>query len=1122
MAPMYVPIDSKLNRASLLHTPYQIKSKEKRMNANNWEQYRRQLRGFLQSRDSGMLLDADEEYEYRFGYSSERRAGFKLQNGQVVKKFLTIWELFDHSSAFNECIEKLAAKAVEIRQRVHFSKIITATLTAEELCNHAFDRLKRIGEGAELSPYHFGDYPTTPLSNDNSGQLKDERVLVLTDITSTGNLVRNLAENILKQGGQVVSVLSVAITKQDWIEQQNETGEPPLVSFSRGGARIHNLTDYGVAPLREEDYDADKLIPIDYASVLPETTSRYNQQYTPAFTINETFRHLEEAEAIDFSFYKFDDRYRTCALIISRLLETHKNEIWDKIREPVLSTAADDTLLLVTTYKREDILFKCFVEDRLSEEGVRTATGITLKRSVKDIPSRNLTLGARGRSIKGKEVVLVLATLSTTEKLRNLISLLVSCEVKKITVTCLLNEMGPYTTGFINAIERFTKRVKTNSSIDNTEGENFTDFAFHMIYSFLDIDDGDISKMHKEVDWLFSQFISRTRVPAFRRLTARMRGYFRSRQYAERAYENSSFQALQSAFTLEQYCNPTLLTDQELLSIPAQTQEAKIALITYNLALYRDFKPILQELCQTDRRRVFIHLYGLILSDIHYLQFTRILHRLKDKIIARLEELWQECFEYESNENNHEFQQREDRFLEKRIAAISYLFLGLSIVVHYDSRTSTNDISVEDLLFCCKMPEDWINHHAQFMLKYFSDERVFYFTSFLLHNLYPKMPQLSGRDRDTVDRLNSTVADFKRALTDYYQTIEGQDLEQAKSTIQLINYNLDTVLTETGKHEQREKHQTIRYLQREVLRPKEGHNPVFTNSSILLNELEDYFESYDSPNSERRFSADDKILSKIDDALNGTASLSIITEAVRQLFYFTPSERINRERYTSLASQDNSFAGDVEDVIELLTDMRSRRSFTYENHRNLKMLLRKIRDDFYDSKLREALQNYVVPLDELVEKTLLEVNERLNKEGFQNLLRIEYERLRGSMISQHESWRVLCDYYLLQETLRNLFYNIRYSFPPDLRSYLPDDAVRISFSETRFNIMPDNQNQDGILFELFVRGNPPSLEDLNLPEKTIANQLFKLQEFGVQWSLHQSNSFDAFTLKLIFLSRSRF
>ncbi|NET37682.1 MAG: hypothetical protein F6K19_37635 [Cyanothece sp. SIO1E1] len=952
-----------------------------------------------------------------------------------------------------------------------------------------------------------------------------------------------MAESILKQGGQVVSILSVAITQKEWIEQQNETGEPPRIRFSRGGARVHNLTDYTVTPLDGEDYDADKLIPIDYSNVLPESGSRYNQYYSPVFTTTETFEHLEQAEAIDFSFYKFDDRHHTCALIIPKLLETHKAKIWNKIREPILSTAIQDrvthtsqqnsnpsdeefdqvtnTPILVTTYKHKDILFKGFVEDRLAEEGIRTATGVTLKRSVKDIPSRNLTLGARGREIKGKEVILVLATLSTTERLRNLVSLLVSCEVKKITVICLLNEMGPFTTGFINAIERFTKRVKTTNPAVSSEEHSFTDFAFHMVYSFLDIDNDDIAKMHEEVDWLFAQFSNRTKVPAFQRLSKRIKGYFQSHRYAVRTYKKSIYKSLRSRYTLDQHCDSALVTDQELLSISVKTQEAKIALITYTLSLYRDFKPILEELSQTLSRKTFFHLYGLILSDINYLQFTKTLLKLKDQILFRLDQIWQGCFEWEIENSSPEYQQQENNYLEKKIGPISYLLFGLGIVTHYESRINLGEISIKDLFFCRKSPEDWIRYHPQFMWEYFSDERIPYFIAFLLQSLYPKLPQVSGQDRRSIEDLNATVSEFKRVFSDYAQMLDNQGSELSKSRIQLINNNLDTILMETGKHEQLEKHQTIRYLHREVLRPKEGHNPVFTNLAILLRELGDFFEGCED-NGESRFQIGEKILTKLDDALNGTAQLSVITEAVRQLFYFTPSERTDRERYTSSASQNSSFARDVEDLVNLLTDMRLRRSFSYENYRSLQRLSRIIRDDFYDSKLRYGLQGYVISLDELLEKTLIEINERLNREGFQDVLQAEYERFRESRSNRRQPLLVLCDYYLLQETLRNIFYNLRYSFPGERRSSLSQEAVRISFSENRFTVKPDNQSQDGIVLELFVEGNPPSPEDLQSSEKTIADQLFKLQEFGAQWELIPNDSFDAYMLKLTFISRSGF
>ena len=300
------------------------------------------------------------------------------------------------------------------------------------------------------------------------------------------------------------------------------------------------------------------------------------------------------------------------------------------------------------------------------------------------------------------------------------------------------------------------------------------------------------------------------------------------------------------------------------------------------------------------------------------------------------------------------------------------------------------------------------------------------------------------------------------------------------------------------------------------LRPKEGHNPVFTNLSILIRGLEDYFEENPNTNDERRLKLNEKILEKLDDALSGTASLSIIAEAVRQLFYFTPSERTDRERYTNIASRDNSFAGDTDDLVNILTNMRLKRNFSYENYRNLQVLSRKIRDDFYDSKLRDALREYVVSLDDLLEKTLLEANKRLNKERFEDILYPAYNKICDYKSSRSEPLLVLCDYYLLQETLRNIFYNLRYSFPEERRSDLPRDILSISLHETPFTVKPDNQRQDGIVFELFVRGNAPSVEDLLASEKTIADQLFKLQEFGAQWELLSRENFKRFCFETYF------
>ena len=105
-------------------------------------EYRKVLRNVIESPESGILLDADEEYEKRYSLPSGGRAAFVLQSGSVVKEFLTLWELFDESEEFKECIDKLTEKAQEIRNESYYPYIVTATPVAEELGNHIFDQLK--------------------------------------------------------------------------------------------------------------------------------------------------------------------------------------------------------------------------------------------------------------------------------------------------------------------------------------------------------------------------------------------------------------------------------------------------------------------------------------------------------------------------------------------------------------------------------------------------------------------------------------------------------------------------------------------------------------------------------------------------------------------------------------------------------------------------------------------------------------------------------------------------------------------------------------------------------------------------------------------------------------------
>ena len=1099
-------------------------------------EYRSKLRSVIERPDSGILLDADEEYENRYAQPSGGRAAFVLQSGSVVKEFLTLWELFHESEEFKECIDELTKKTKEIRNESYYSYIVTATPVAEELGNHVFDQLKQKEDGGVLSLYHYGYYPKTPVSDEDSDQLDGENILLLTDVVSTSNLICNMTEIIHKRGGRVVGILAVVITNPKWINHQ-ETITPidiniPIINY--GTVKLHYLTDYAIHPLEQpQDYDSDKLIRVDYASVLPKNGDSQIEYCQPVFSLEKTFQHLEEAKAIDFGFYDFEDRYYTYAFILPRLLEHKKQEIWDKISSLV---NIRNPVVLVTTYKRQDLIFKEFIREQLNQKGINSTTAVTLKRSVKDLPSRNLTLGSGSTKVAGQEVLVTLANLSTTEKLRSLVSLLVSYKVKKITVICLLNEMGPSTTTFVNAIKHLTQRIRTPDNNDS-QRNNFTEFEFHVVYNFLDIGHDDIGRIYQEVDRLFSYYNDRTKVPSFRRLSRRIKGYFNSSNYISRAYKNeATLSSPSSSYTLAEDCCLSSMASPELKNIKADSQEGKIGLMTYNLALHRDFKPIIKEIGRAVKRRTFFHLYGLILSDIHYLRFTKNLKYLKQTIQKKLQEVWDQCFSLESNivfsvngNNTEDIESRknnENTEIYQSINIIVYLIFGLGIVAHYQSTNnsynsnSLETISIKDLLFCGISEDDWLENYPNLTLTYFNEERIFYSISFLLYGLFPKVK--SGEQR--IEDLKNSIKRFRSA---FQSQINNQSIEEnsntKKANAQNVLNNFDTILTEIGENHRVEKHQIIRYLQREVLRPRETHNPIFTSLNSLKMELERFFLNNPISDRMRRFYDNDKILLKVDETLNSTASLPYIVEAAQQLFYFTPSVLSQRERYTNPPNQPNSFAGDVNQLINvLLNKIRETMCFSYGDYENLRIIDSKIRHDFYHSSLRQALELYIVPLDEIIERLLEDVNQRLNSEkGFNDLLVNVYQDWKESdlcTLQNIDSYLVLCERYLLQETLRNIFFNLHYSFPSDneTRQSLPNDSVKISLERQTFEVMPDKQNQEGIIFTMIVKGGlSPKNEDLEKPENTIADQLYKLKEFGAQYDLQKQSGFYTFTIAFI-------
>ena len=470
-----------------------------------------------------------------------------------------------------------------------------------------------------------------------------------------------------------------------------------------------------------------------------------------------------------------------------------------------------------------------------------------------------------------------------------------------------------------------------------------------------------------------------------------------------------------------------------------------------------------------------------------------------------------------------------------------YLLLGLGIIAHYESQANLKHISVGELLFCGKAPEEWLSDYEWNVWYYFGEERIFFAISFLLHGLYPELPRKGEKAIDEIEDLNNRVEQFKEAFLNHKDRSALASERSYRMRADLITVNLDAVLRETGKLEMIERHQIVRYLHDEVLRPKDRHNPVFTNLSAFITASDSFLSRHKLKEHPKSFgfSMPNHLISKLDDALNGTATLPVIAAAARQLFFFTASVAEQQEkRYTSPKNFESSFAHDIDMMIRKMHDIRQRKLISTEDLEQIKKLSSMLMNDFYGSYLKEALQLYVVDLDTVVRKSLEEANKRLKRMGFRNVYKPEINRLTSDRKNEYLVVRefegdirvpkskadllVLCEYHLLHEFLRNLFSNLSHSFPrKKKRALIPQDAVKIHYELGDVMLRPDNRIVPAVKLVYSVSGgDPPKKEELSDPEQTIGDQLSKLHEFGGVWRLRPEGK--GFTFELTLISRKGF
>jgi orotate phosphoribosyltransferase len=1002
--------------------------------------YADKLRALIEKPESRMLLKASE-----YGPVGERKAdaAFQLTSGAFLTEFITLWELFDHRREFKEFIAKFAEKAQEIHQENPYAAIVTATATSKHILEHAHALIE--GDRYKISVHYLGDYPFLDAENRKLLDFRGENVLIVTDVIATGSLVAKMAEIVEEVAGRPIGVLCAALIGPELIDNNSilEFGQGQAPERPKKQLRIHSLTTRRVHSFKVNGGPPPSLIfKIDAVTILPEDKLLLPNGFYPKFDDVTMFAHFESAKAIDFDFYTMDDRRLTTAIRIKPLLDTCGPAIWAAIEPKVR-----DAETLVTTFQRDDVLFKEFVEDRFPTS--HPSFVFIPKRNSLESPNSYFLLPTQLEQITGKRIVLLLAQIFTSERLRNIVSLLVSNGAESISVICLLNRMGMYTSSFISRLERLVRGVgQAGGTIEHTG------FEFLFLYSLPDISGDDLKRMQETIRALFDYYTSQTRIPSFRRSMLQDLKYFQSHSVTSHQFENPTATDMSSFF-------PLAISDYNL-PILVRSCEGRLALLSRHLVASRDFDQFIKAIGDRSVRdkETLYKIFGILLTDLSYLKLTGRFARLRETLIDEIRQLRWKRLDLEGRNPAVPA-----IIVEQHVDVETHLLFGMALFSYLDYEFDYSPVILE-ILTCGLSGADWTQRPLNFG-QYYADERLAWCLSMLMHLSRHdfRQPRVA---RELKERL---IDETETLLTELGNILSGdRRLRDAANTLERIKANLNMLLTDLGAHDLTEKHQVIRFLHSKVIALKRGHNPIHTSLDAALLSLQKIAAENPSERAspvKRRINVSGTPVKKnIEDATYTAGILEEIAEAVRQMTVFAPTSKENGGRYAS-EPRLPGFSEDVKRLGDLFQKIRVENQVSLQEIQELTQLRNQIAFDLWDpaSHLRQMLLRYIVPLREVVDGALITANTTLRDLGFGEV----WEEQRKKLSAWPHEWKVLMERHLLREVLRNIFSNVRHAFAgsPLEGGTTYADRVRLDIAKVK-RPAPDLKTEERDYFELTV------------------------------------------------------
>jgi orotate phosphoribosyltransferase len=1020
------------------------------------------LRRLIDDPKNGMLLDAcDHDRRNHGNQPLAKNPAFELTSGTYQRRFVTSWGLFEKPWYFEYCMEHYARLALEVRGRRNqwFSCIVTCTATGRYIMEHLQSRIEIAGEPVKV--HYLGPFPYHNLRH-RSLDLKDESVLVVTDVVVKGRMVENMLDVVQRLLGIPVAVIALV-----GVVSGQRDNPPTAIQYKRAGkdgqqdilsVPAYYLTSYGIPPITGTP---DRIYPVDPSTVLPIEAPQQSG-FHPLVNGHEALRHFEEAEALTVGFFGLGSRLITGPIHVLRLLEKRGDEVWRHISH----NFRRDTIL-VSTFSKDDAVFHAFIEQRAASTWKSLESVFIPRTESIDFDFPYFASGPVRNRLRGAKVVLVLASTQTSETLRKLVALLAQSEVKQLGVICLLNRMGTRTVSFVSRIRKMLQMRNDERSFD---------FNFSYVYEICDLNGTLLQRTLESVNWLADQYTAATTEITYQTLVEQeILRHFRPAPLTGSAFE--ARRPLPGSGSIE-------LDNQEW---NYQTLDGKVYAMCHYVTkkreagAIRDYLPLIKEIGREHQRPILYLIYAILFSDISYLRlsntFVKVRQTLMDCVTrSRVNREAMEVADLRSGIDANETRHRIEQIMEIE----RYHLVGLALFSFMDDdrepyrkflqeyMTSQRDVSWEA----------WKDYPLN--LEFFGgEEKILWAISLIAHFT-------SGNGFKDV--LIDIAQRFRHMAKLHGRTAESSGVLVSEAALTKMVYALDGFLTHLGSHEALQKHQVIRYLQGILIEPRPNHLLIINEPKRAIHRLEDLFEDADTPPMRPVSFDQNEIKRTLDDAIHAAGSLEGIGDALARLFSFHSIAGADAPRYLAgLKSRSGGFRKDVHDVRRMLETIRAKHEISKKQLRDLKTRVEEFESELTlsDSSVLQALQWYIVPFQQKLRSAMEQADIYFRNRKLPLYWKAESNKLEGA---DH----VLCDPNLLKDILWNICTNIRHgNYDSEL-----GDAVRWSMRNDIEIPAPEPEHGTIEVIQLSVESPFLGMTASHDLPRTLPRQQKEIAQFG--------------------------